>query len=92
MKNRYDVLEGETEQEDEITEEDIERQFNIMMKAHTQAAETVLGKPKRRKKPWISNQSWKLVEEREEINKRILGTRSERVKAKLRRKYAEKKL
>ena len=62
-----------------------------MMKAHTEAAKTVLGKPRRRKKPWISDRSWKLVEEREEINKKILGTRSERVKVHLRKKYAEKK-
>ena len=39
----------------------------------------------------ISDRSWKLVEEREEINKKILGTRSERVKVHLRKKYAEKK-
>ena len=62
-----------------------------MMKTHAEAAETVLGKPRRRKKPWISDRSWKLVEEREEINKKILGTRSERVKTQLRKKYTEKK-
>ena len=30
-------------------------------------------------------------EDREEINKKVLGTRSERVKSKLRKMYAEKK-
>jgi hypothetical protein len=51
LKNRYGVLaEEEIEQEDEHDEEDIEREFNVMMKAHAEAAETVLGKPRRRKK------------------------------------------
>jgi len=92
LENRYEVLKEEVmEQVEEHTEGDIEREFNIMMRAHTETAETVLGKPRKRKKPWISDVSWKLVEEREEINKKILGTRSERVKTKLRKKYAEKK-
>lgn len=51
LKNRYGVLEEEEiEHEDEHDEEDIEREFNVMMKAHAEAAETVLGKPRRRKK------------------------------------------
>lgn len=90
LKNRYDVLEEEeAEKEDERAEEDIEREFDIMMTAHAEAAETVLGKPKRKKKPWISVRSGTLVEE---INKKILGARSEKVKVHLRGKCAEKKL
>ena len=55
LKNRYGMLaEEKIEQEDEHDEEDIEREFNVMMKAHAEAAETVLGKP-RRKKTWISD-------------------------------------
>ena len=51
LKTSYDVLKKEeTEQEDERAEEDIQREFNVMMKAYTEAAKTVLGKPRRRKK------------------------------------------
>ena len=63
----------------------------MMEKAYTEVAETVLGRPRKKKKPWISDLSWALIEEREEINKKILATRSERVKKQLRRKYADKK-
>ena len=34
--------------------------------------------------------SWSLIDQREEINKKSLGTRSERVKKQLRAKYVEK--
>ena len=40
--------------------------------------------------PFTSDASWKLVEQREEINKKILSTRSERVKRQLRARYTEK--
>ena len=61
-----------------------------MQKAYTEVAETVLGKPRKRKKPWISEESWQLVDQREASNKKILSTRSERVKTQLRVKYVEK--
>ena len=61
-----------------------------MEKAYTKVAEAVLDRPRKRKKPWISKESWNLVDQREEINKKILGTRSERVKRQLRAKYTEK--
>ena len=40
--------------------------------------------------PFTSDASWKLVEQREEINKKILSTRSERVKRQLRARYTKK--
>ena len=93
LKNRYQMLEDERTEQAE--REDIERDFKVMKKAYTEVAETVLGRPRKKKKPWISDLSWTLIEEREEINKKILATLSEKVKKKkkkqLRRKYADKK-
>lgn len=57
--------------------EEVEQDFQVMKKAYTEVAESVLGRPQKKKKPWISEESWSLIEQREEINKRILGTRSE---------------
>lgn len=54
-----------------------------MKKKYTEVAESVLGRPRKEKKPWISEKSWSLIDEREESNKKILGTRSERVKKQL---------
>ena len=88
LQNRYQVLENEETAVEES--EEVEQDFEVMKKAYTEVAETVLGRPRKKKKPWISEESWSLIDQREEINRKILGTRSERVKKQLRAKYAEK--
>ena len=59
----------------------MEKGFEVMRKAYTEVADTVLGKPRKKKKPWISGESWQLVDQRDAINKNILSTHSERVKS-----------
>ena len=88
LRNKYDLLEDETPVEEEGDE--INRDFDIMKKAYTDAAEEVLGRPKSKKKPWISQESWNLIDQREEINRRILSTKSDRIKNQQRKKYVEK--
>ena len=88
MQNRYQALEEESpdgEEEDEIVKE-----FHIMEEAYMKTADEVLGRPRKKRKPWITEESWALVDQREEINKKILSTRSERIKKRLRTEYKEK--
>ena len=54
VKNRYQVLEDEGLAAEEDGEE-IECDFQVMGKAYTAVAEVVLGRPRKRKKPWISD-------------------------------------
>ena len=54
VKNRYQVLEDEGLAAEEG--EEIERDFQVMGKAYTAVAERVLGRPRKRKKPWISDE------------------------------------
>ena len=89
LRNRYQALqEEELETEEGVGE--VEKAFEVLRKAYTETAENVLGKPRKKKKPWISEASWHLVDEREKLNKKILSTRSERVRNQLRAKYVEK--
>ena len=88
LRNRYQVLEEEAPEVEE--DEEVERDSEMMEKAYVEVAEAVLGRPRRKKKPWISEKSWKLVEQRENINKEIIGTKSERIKKQLKIKYKEK--
>ena len=37
-------------------DEEIERDFQVMGKAYTEVAERVLGRPRKRKKRWISDE------------------------------------
>ena len=69
---------------------EVEHEFRIMKEAYTEVAEAVLGKPRKKNKPWITEESWRLIDQRQQINEKILSTRSERVKGQLRTKYKEK--
>ena len=61
-----------------------------MKKAYMLAVETVLERPQKKKKPWISKESWDLTDQRERAKKRIVSTCSERVKRQLRAEYVRK--
>ena len=75
----------------EVTEDE-DGDCELMEKAYREAAEATLGKPtepRQKRKPWISKKSGILQGQKEEINK-ILSTRSEQVKTKLRARYKGK--
>ena len=96
LRNKFQALEEEGGKEEEENEavamevNEVERDFRIMKEAYTEVAEAVLGKPRKKYKPWISVESWRLIDQRQQINEKILSTRSERVKGQLKTKYKEK--
>ena len=51
--NRYQVLQQEGGDLEEDQHE-VEKDFEVMRKAYTEVADTVLGKPRKKKKPWIT--------------------------------------
>ena len=77
LQNRYQALEEESPDGEE--EDRIEKEFCIMEEEYMKTAEEVLGRPRKKRKPWITEESWAFVDQREEI-KKILSTRSERIK------------
>ena len=90
LQNRYQALEEESPDGEEEEEDEIEKEFHIMEEAYTKKAEEVLGRPRKKTKPWKTEESWALVDQRKEINKKILSTHSERIKKRLRTEYKEK--
>ena len=88
LRNRYDALEDQTPAVED--DEEVERDFKIMEEAYTSTAEEVLGRPQKKRKPWISGESWDLVNQRELINNKILSAKSVRLKNQQRLKYVEK--
>ena len=63
LQNRYQVLEEESPDGDE--EDEIEKEFHIMEEAYMKTADEVLGRPRKKRKPWITEESWALVDQRE---------------------------
>ena len=96
LRNKFQAIEEEGGNEEEENEtvamevNEVEHEFRIMKEAYTEVAEAVLGKPRKKNKPWITEESWRLIDQRQQINEKILSTRSERVKGQLRTKYKEK--
>jgi len=50
----------------------------------------VLGRRKKKCQSWISMESWRKVEEKRKLNRKIDDARSERLKDKVRNEYREK--
>ena len=77
---------GETRNESEDIEEVWEQQKN----AYVKAAEEVIGYKKGKNKPWISSNTWKLIDERKNIKTKMDSTHSERIKSRMKGDYREK--
>ena len=70
--------------------EDIEDMWERQKNAYIKSAEEVLGFRMGKSKQWISDNSWKLLDERKDIKKKIDSTRSERLKKRKKEEYKEK--
>ncbi|XP_018015247.1 uncharacterized protein LOC108672131 [Hyalella azteca] len=80
--NKLDTTRNESDNIEDIWEQ--------QKNAYTKAAEEVLGYKKRVNKPWISNDTWRLIDERRTAKVRVESTRSERIKNRMREEYREK--
>ena len=85
LRNRFSTLSEQTNDDSGI-----ESRWNNFKEAYNDTSLAVLGYRRRKNQEWISEESWKRVEERRSLKNKIDGTKSERVKDKLRVLYSEK--
>ena len=90
MRKRYCETVKNKLEEGRNESEDIEEIWEQQRNAYVQSAEEVLGYKKGTNKPWISDNTWKLIEERTAINTKIISTNSERAMKKWREQYKAK--
>ena len=57
--------------------------------AYTQASETCLGQRQKKRKKWITTDTWQAIKNRRELKKKILETKSERIKERYKQQYRE---
>ncbi|XP_056022145.1 uncharacterized protein LOC130055022 [Ostrea edulis] len=69
---------------------DIEESWNNIKTAYNDTAMNVLGYRKRKNQEWISQGSWKKVEERRVLKGKVESVRSERLRARLKEQYGDK--
>ena len=83
MRNKYDILQDY----DETGDEEVEKQWQDFEDAYKETAQEVPGFKKKGQKPWISNESWELVEERKRLKNNIEQTKSDWIKQNYTDKY-----
>ena len=79
LKNSYSVLQNETEM--------TIRAFNQVIQ---EAGDIILGYQKTHKEEWISQLTWKAIEDRKQIKKCVLDAKSPTLKEKISKEYADK--
>ena len=80
VRNRFQVLEGLVEEEEENADQTNNRMENV----YVATAKEVLATAKRGSKPWLCGRTWKKLEERRQVKMKLESTRSERVKQRIR--------
>ena len=97
LKNRFCCLAetetGEEEKEDDAQMEpttSLEKKWNNFKKTYNGAAEKILGFQKGKNKPWISADSWKKIDERKVLKKKVEDAKSHRIKDQKRTEFTEK--
>ena len=70
--------------------QELERKWESVKSSYNDTARELLGGRKRSSKPWISTQSWKLIEEKREIKVKKEVAQSQRLKEKWQAEYARK--
>ncbi|XP_048743004.2 uncharacterized protein LOC125656441 [Ostrea edulis] len=81
LKNRFNVLENE---------DTIEEHWNNIKSIYNETAEKIIGFQTKKNKEWLSEETWKKIEERKGIKQKILHTKSARLQDQLQMNYKTK--
>ena len=91
IRNRFELLrEEELGNEGGCSDVQLQKKNIILEKTYNMAAEKVLGYKKKKVKPWISRESWDLIEQKKAIKLKLDGTTTERLKEKRRADHKPK--
>jgi len=88
LKNKFQAL-VDTENYTPPDTTNINTMWKQVRTAYTQASETCLGQRQRKRKRWITADTWQAIENRRELKKKILETKSERIRERYKQQYRE---
>lgn len=89
LRNRFSCLTEEDAETDTVTGL-MEHRWKNFKQTYNETAEKVLGFQKRKDKPWISLDTWKKIDERKEVKKKVDDAKSARIKERKKTEYSEK--
>lgn len=82
-RNRFHIV-----QSSNIDEKHIEVHWQKVKDTFTNASERVIGFRRQVHKEWITTDTWKLIDNRKELKKKMCNTHSKRIKEKRRDQYS----
>ncbi|KAI4885603.1 hypothetical protein NFI96_005381 [Prochilodus magdalenae] len=88
VKNRFQALADMTDTCEADTE-GINQRWDLVRTVYQKSSETSLGLRETKKKEWITPETWKAIEERRDLKKKVASTRSERLQEKFKLQYRE---
>ena len=88
LKNKFQVL-ADAENYTQTESVGIDTAWKQIRSAYTQTSEACLGRGQNRRKEWITTDTWKAIENRRALKKRVLETKSERLKERYKQQYRE---
>ena len=80
----------ELENLDQDEEPSVENSWQKIKQVYQQTAEKTIGYRKKLDKKWLSQDTWKTIEERTKLKGKVLNTKSPRLKENLQKAYSEK--
>ena len=90
LRNRFSCLADDEANNGDDHTQDVENDWKTIKQTYQKTAEKVLGFQSRSNRPWISAESWKKIDDRRELKRKMDSTRSERVREQLRNAYSTK--
>ncbi|RUS72691.1 hypothetical protein EGW08_019547 [Elysia chlorotica] len=89
VKNRFLTLSNLEQQQEPQGMEEVNRKWDHVHSAYLLASESCLGTKQRKRKEWISAETWETIEDRKDLKRKVMETKSERLKEQYREKYRE---
>ena len=91
LKNKYQAL-ADMEDYNQPGTDEINQKWQRIKTSYLKTAETCLGAKRRRKKEWMTDDTWKLIDKRRDTKKRSLDAKSQRLKDRIEQQYQEENL
>ena len=85
IRNKFQALADLEQQEPQ----DINWKWNQVQSLYIDASETCLGTKKVKRKEWITADTWEAIEDRRVLKKKVMETKSERLKERYKQQYRE---
>ena len=88
LKNKFQAL-ADAENYTQTESAGIDTAWKQVRSAYTQTSEPCLGRGRKRRKEWITTDTWKAIENRRTLKKKVLETKSERLEERCKQQYRE---